>query len=256
MKGIFAVSVLLNRMICWVSEVGQSTIEPVVDEVALNQMKIPFLSGPSHSGIGLLKNPAIAAEIQDGVPLSAIMSTVSPTSSMEGSFYSDLSLSMAPIVTYFSKEIGKFRTWYESVESIMSDQMRKEIVSEMYTIHSEDSELETFWAMIQGPLLVNTMPSLNESFKKLDLMVNKEKTEGSEYNYEFNELLKAQTDNDLNYLEESKFAITNLELGISRYGMRIFTEVVEPFLNSTVNFKSLQRMLGNMVGTSKSLLIN
>ncbi|KAH9412297.1 hypothetical protein HK407_01g01920 [Ordospora pajunii] len=263
MRGTFVVPILLSQMMCKVYDTGYSSFEPVVDEAALNNVGIPFLTGPSQSGINMLKDPMMvdiygSYDKYGGYPPSAGMNAVNPIANMEGVFFDNLYKSMAPIIAHFSDKIGQFRTWYQSVEVIMSSDMRREIVSSMYAIHHKenDNELEEFWAMILGQLLLNTMPSLNEDFNKLKLMVNVERAEGNDDKYEFNELLKAQTENDVEYVKESGLVMTNLELGISKYGMKIFTDVVEPFLNSAVDFKRLKRRMENMVGTSKSLIIN
>lgn len=176
----------------------------------------------------------------------------SPVAFGEGNFYKLLHPSMTRLTDYLNSHSSGFGEWYLSPSLVMNKDLRDEIVSNLYKAQPQgDKELKEFWGSIMGELLIRDLPELKSSLGELREIQNEERKKKTIA--ELKDINSKKIDEEDNFFGTAWFILDCLSLGISNRNAEIYTDVIGPFLDAAVGFKTLEHNFSNIIGSSRSI---
>ncbi|KMV66115.1 hypothetical protein M970_050560 [Encephalitozoon cuniculi EcunIII-L] len=175
-----------------------------------------------------------------------------PVAFGEGNFYKLLYPSMTRLTSYLNDHSPLFGDWYRSPSLIMSKSDKEEVISGLYKAQPKgDKDLKEFWGFIMGELLIRDLPELKKSLGELKGIQNEERKKKSVA--EFKDIAD-QKDNDENsFFGAAWFILDCLSLGVSNRNAEIYGDVIGPFVDAAIAFKSLEHNFSNIIGSSRSM---
>lgn len=221
-------------------------------------LQTPNYFKPSIKPLGDASPRSVPTEAEPSVPRRA--NPINPVSEQEGVVFRKLSVVMTPIIAYFNNNNSEFQDWWKEAELIMDEKDKDRIKSNLYddlvkrsaeklpddNRSENDRKLDLFWEGILGELLVRSLPKIGEEAGKLEEEFNAERSKGVEV-YEFKEIENKKASNEAEFSGTTKFILDNLGIGITNRNTGMYTDVIEPFLNAAVAFKTLsKRMFDNL----------
>lgn len=202
----------------------------------------PNFFRPNFSYSALPEPPVL--NINERLP---VVNPIDPSASLEGEIFGKLKLLMTPVMNYFSRNSPKFELWNNSIELIMTEDLKKDIVSEVYSMQPpDDRELKNFWGQTFGELMLRALPDVDKDIIALDRAMSLENSRAAQI-YELKELDNKRLDGYAEFLGAAKIILDSFRLGISDLKSENYSDVIPLFLNASVAYKTLKQRILDVI---------
>ncbi|ADM11509.1 uncharacterized protein Eint_050600 [Encephalitozoon intestinalis ATCC 50506] len=173
-----------------------------------------------------------------------------PVAFGEGNFYKLLHPSMTRLTSYLNDHSSEFSEWYRSPSLIMGEDLKEKIISGLYKAQpKDDKELKEFWGLIMGELLIRDLPELKSDLSSLKEIQNEEDKKKSIA--EFKGINEKRINEENNFFGTALFILDCLSLGVTNRNAEIYPDVIGPFVDAAIAFKTLEHSFSNIIGSSK-----